>query len=82
MGPQVDERGRVVLPKRLRERYGLEPGRNVTVEAVEGGVLVKPAMQVDEALDRLRGAIHKGNRSPEAPPMDPLRMKKIWEPRT
>jgi len=43
MNLKMDKSGRIVLPKRLRERLGLRPG--MELEAVEqpGGVLLRPA---------------------------------------
>lgn len=41
---RVGRRGTVVIPARLRHRYGLEEGSLVVAEAVEDGVLLRPAV--------------------------------------
>ena len=41
---KVGKRGAVIVPARLRRRYGIEEGRMVTAEAVEDGVLIRPAI--------------------------------------
>lgn len=37
----LDRFGRVVIPKRSRERFGLEPGATLTVVETEAGILLK-----------------------------------------
>lgn len=71
----VDERGRVLIPRDIREDLGFAPGRPVIFERVKGGVLIRPALPMKEALDRLRGIIKK---HPRGKRIDPLRIKDIW----
>lgn len=76
----VDERGRIVLPKDLRQAHGLTPGRPVIIESSEEGLIVRPALPLNEALDRLTGAINDSTRRPGARAVDPLDLKRQWEP--
>ena len=41
---RVGKRGVVVIPVRLRRRFGLDEGSLVVVEEVPGGVLIRPAV--------------------------------------
>jgi AbrB family looped-hinge helix DNA binding protein len=41
---RVGKRGTIVIPAALRRRYGIEEGTIVVAEAVEGGVLIRPAI--------------------------------------
>ena len=41
---KVGKRGAVIIPAKLRKRYGIEEGSIVTAEAVEDGVLLRPAV--------------------------------------
>ena len=41
---KVGKRGAVIVPAKLRKRYGIEEGSLVTAEAVEDGVLLRPAV--------------------------------------
>lgn len=43
---KVGKRGAVIVPAKLRKRYGIEEGTMVTAEAVEDGVLIRPAVVV------------------------------------
>jgi AbrB family looped-hinge helix DNA binding protein len=43
---KVGKRGAIVVPARLRKRYGIEEGSLVTTEAREDGILIRPAVLV------------------------------------
>ena len=43
---KVGKRGAIVVPAKLRKRYGIEEGSLVTAEAREDGVLIRPAVVV------------------------------------
>lgn len=78
MAVTVDERGRIVVPKALRDQFGLQPGAPIIIEAEVDGVKLRRAIPRQEALARLVGVIPKAAGPPSA---DPLQAKRIWEPR-
>ena len=43
---KVGKRGTIIVPIKLRKRYGIEEGALVTAEAREDGVLIRPAIVV------------------------------------
>jgi AbrB family looped-hinge helix DNA binding protein len=43
---KVGKRGAIVVPAKLRKRYGFEEGAFVTAEALTEGVLIRPAVVV------------------------------------
>jgi AbrB family looped-hinge helix DNA binding protein len=43
---KVGKRGTIIVPAKLRKRYGIEEGALVTAEAREDGVLIRPAIVV------------------------------------
>jgi AbrB family looped-hinge helix DNA binding protein len=43
---KVGKRGAVVVPAKLRKRFGLQEGSFVTAEAREDGILLRPAVLV------------------------------------
>jgi len=43
---KVGRRGTIIVPAKLRKRYGIEEGSLVTTEAREDGVLIRPAVVV------------------------------------
>ncbi|MGB8062000.1 MAG: AbrB/MazE/SpoVT family DNA-binding domain-containing protein [Candidatus Sulfotelmatobacter sp.] len=43
---RVGKRGAIVVPARLRKRFGIEEGSIVIAEEKENGILIRPAMVV------------------------------------
>jgi AbrB family looped-hinge helix DNA binding protein len=63
----------ITLPAELRKRYNLEEGDYLEVEAVEGGILLKPIAVVDlqqarqalrDLLDRVHAKLPPSDKSP------------------
>ena len=77
----VDERGRVLIPKNMRRAKHLTPGQPVQVDQTSDGVVIRPVLSRKEALKRLEGAINEKTLSKHAEKLDPLDLKKIWEPK-
>ncbi|MFP3929211.1 MAG: AbrB/MazE/SpoVT family DNA-binding domain-containing protein [Desulfobacteraceae bacterium] len=40
---QISPKGQILIPKRLRERYGVRPGSRVQILEGQEGLLIKPA---------------------------------------
>ena len=53
MNVRVDKAGRIVLPKQIRDRFGLAAGADLEIAESEDGVLLRPA--------RLRSSLIKRN---------------------
>jgi len=45
---KVDERGRMVIPKKIRERIGIEEGGYVRMESMDDPVVIRPLEPVVE----------------------------------
>jgi AbrB family looped-hinge helix DNA binding protein len=43
---KVGKRGAIVVPARLRKRFGIEEGSIVVAEETDGGILIRPAVVV------------------------------------
>ena len=43
---KVGKRGAVIVPARLRKRFGIEEGSMVIAEETEDGILIRPAVMV------------------------------------
>ncbi|MDR1282707.1 MAG: AbrB/MazE/SpoVT family DNA-binding domain-containing protein [Opitutaceae bacterium] len=57
-------KGQVTIPRKLRDQYGMGPRTEVVFEAVEGGVLIRPA--ASERIRRLRTALRRSRGSATA----------------
>lgn len=69
---EIDERGRVTIPKELRDKIGLKAKSRVRITAERNGVKIEKAIDLKEFMTELRGCISvKGD-------IDPLRLKEIW----
>ncbi len=69
---EIDERGRVTIPKELREKTGLKPKARVRITAGKNGVKIEKAIDLSDFITELRGCISvKGD-------VDPLRLREIW----
>jgi len=51
--PTADSKGRIVLPKALRERLELEAGTEVEVRADDDALVVEPETDPDRVLNRM-----------------------------
>ena len=67
----IDERGRVVIPKELREKLGLKPEQKIILELRGDELILKPALSVEDFIVELKGCIHGSRIKPEE-------LKRIW----
>ncbi len=70
----VDERGRLQLSKEVRMKLGLKGRGKVRVEIKDQEVVIFAPIPRDEFIEYMSGFIKGGK-----PPMDPKRLKEIWE---
>jgi AbrB family looped-hinge helix DNA binding protein len=56
----IGERGQVVIPKALRERYHLEPHTRVEFVEIDGELVLRPVIDaaVSDGWDDVRGILH------------------------
>lgn len=52
--PEVDARGRITIPKHLREELDLSPGTHVEVDRQEGKIVVERERSPEDIVTRLR----------------------------
>lgn len=51
---KVSAKGQILIPKILRDRYGISEGEHVVIEPTAEGILVKGRPSPGEAMDRLK----------------------------
>ena len=71
---RIDEKGRITLPKSVRERMNLEPGE--TVE--DDRVVLRPRVSREVFIETMEGCLTEETRASNAQRMDPLDLKEDW----
>lgn len=71
-----DSKGRIVVPKHLRNEMRIGEGSRVNVQIEEERLVVSRAVEPDEFITEMEGFVQKSSR---VPMVDPRSLKRIWE---
>ncbi len=74
----LDAKGRIMLPKRLRDTLGLDVGSRVRLSLEGNRIVVAPPVSPGDFMSKMRGCIKEGSAIRE---VDPIELKRIWESR-
>ena len=66
----VEGRGRISIPKELREKLGIRGGEKLRVEERNGEIVLRPEKS-GETLKQLEGIVEESE-------IDPMEVKRIW----
>jgi len=66
----VDDRGRILVPKDLRDKLGIRGGERLSVDERDGEVVLRP-VESKESLKELKGVVEDSEVSPDE-------VKDIW----
>jgi len=66
---EVGRYGRIVLPKRLREKYGVDEGCRLIIRERGGEIVLIPVRRYDRPTEALFGSV-----KPEKPPGEPKKV--------
>ncbi len=69
----VDDRGRILIPKKVRDELGLKPGYAARMEVKDDKLVISPPLSPEEFIEEVEGCINEGE-----PSTDPLRLKDLW----
>jgi AbrB family looped-hinge helix DNA binding protein len=75
---RIDPKGRVTLPKEIREQLGIEPGAAVEVTVDDGRIVIQQGQQREGSFRSLRGCLTAETKRDETPETDPLGLKHDW----
>ena len=69
---KVDSKGRIVLPKEVRERLGITPGTEVAIREEDGKAVVEPEDDPADILERMEQLVAEtsADRGETTPPAD------------
>jgi len=74
----LDKKGRVVIPKHVRERLKLVEGVKLKLVVEKSKVVLTKSLSPEEFIKEMEGCVTEGA---PVPKIDPLRLKEIWEKR-
>jgi AbrB family looped-hinge helix DNA binding protein len=81
MKSTVTEKGRVTIPKRIRDKLGLQPGQVLEFEA-RNGLLVGRKAEARSAVDAVVGILRRSGRPPIDVDAEITKMRgKPWNPK-
>jgi AbrB family looped-hinge helix DNA binding protein len=72
----IDSKGRVLIPKGFRDKVGLKTGGKARLKIEKEKIVIIPPTSPEEFIREMEGCIKEGT-----PKIDPLRLKKMWEPK-
>ncbi|WP_434531507.1 AbrB/MazE/SpoVT family DNA-binding domain-containing protein (plasmid) [Haloarcula sp. NS06] len=77
---KVDSKGRIVLPKKVREDLGITPGTEVTIRGEDGKAVVEPKENPEQIIERAEQFITQmssehGETKPPEEGVDPISQK-------
>jgi AbrB family looped-hinge helix DNA binding protein len=76
----ISTKGQVVIPRALREEFGLHSGMPMSVQKINGGIMLRPAKQTPHPITRLFGIFHRPGEKPlSVKGMDRLIMKHVQQ---
>lgn len=70
----VDDKGRILIPKEVRDKLGLKAGGKARLKIEDEKIIIMPPISPEEFIKEMEGCIKEGT-----PTIDPLKLKKIWE---
>jgi AbrB family looped-hinge helix DNA binding protein len=72
----IDKKGRIVIPRHLREGLGLHEGAKVRLTLEEEKILITKPITPEKFIQEMEGCIKEDS---PVPKINPLELKKIWE---
>lgn len=67
----IDERGRIVIPRELREKLKLRPAQKLRVEAKDHELILRAVLDPEEFIKEMKGCVSGSKVKPEE-------LKEIW----
>lgn len=75
---RVDAKGRVTIPRSIRDALDIESGEEVSVELENGRVVIRPQVSREAFVETMKGCIDAETRAEDAEPTDPRRLTADW----
>ncbi len=64
---RVSERGQITIPKRLRDRFGMNHNVEVEIVAADNGLLIRKRTAAEHPVDRVYAILGRGKSAEDLP---------------
>lgn len=75
---QLDSKGRITIPKSIRERLNLTAGDHVDIAVEDDAVIIRSQISREEFVEQMKGCINKKTRSSDISSLQPEDLKADW----
>lgn len=75
---RIDEKGRVTIPKTIRDRLNIESGEQVDIDIEDGTVVIRPQISREEFIETMEGCITADTRRKSVAKLTPEDVKSDW----
>jgi AbrB family looped-hinge helix DNA binding protein len=75
---RIDTKGRVTIPKSIRDRLNLDPGEGVDIDVEDGTVVIRPRISRSEFIETMEGCITEESRADSSERLTPSDLKSDW----
>lgn len=69
---RVSAGGRIVIPKEIRDKFGLDVGEEIVIDVEGRKIVIKPKKLVENPVDRLYGSVRV------KPEVSPKKVAREW----
>lgn len=75
---RLDRKGRITIPKPIRDRLNLTAGDHVNIDVEDGAVVIRSRISREEFVEQMKGCINEKTRSRDSPSLQPDDLKADW----
>jgi len=75
---RIDHKGRVTIPREIRDQLDIDSGESVSIELREGKIVIRRKMERTDAVERLEGCINEETRRDATENLTPEELKRQW----
>lgn len=75
---RIDRKGRITIPKSIRDRLNIDPGEQVDIDIEDGTVVIRPQISREEFIQTMQGCIDDETRRESAGALTPEDVKSDW----
>ncbi len=72
----IDDKGRIVILKEMRDSLDLKPGMKVKLHRESNRIIIEKSLSPEEFIGKMGGFIRNDSKIPVA---DPINLKNIWK---